>query len=113
MNFVSLVIHGLSAISVYSEIVGTRVLFASVGINVFLFFALMFIFSIRFFTDLAIPGWTTYSSGILLIIFLQILATTISFLFFILNGRNVDAFLPIRDHSFFIQEIKRIFTRHE
>ena len=112
MNFVSLVIHGLSAISVYSEIVGTRVLFAAFGINVFLFIMLFAIFSFRLFSDIAVPGWTTYSSGILIIIFLQILATTISFLFFVLNSRNFESFLPIRDYAFFIQEIKHIFSSH-
>ena len=113
MNFISLVIHGLSAISVYSEIVGTRVLFAAAGVNAFLFIILMVIFSIRLFTHLAIPGWATYSSGILLIIFLQILATAMSFLFFILNSRNSGSFIPLRDYSFFIQETRRVFTRHE
>lgn len=113
MNFVSLVIHGLSAISVYSELVGTRVLFAAAGVNAFLFIVLIIIFSIRLFTDMAIPGWATYSSGLLLIIFLQILATAISFLFFILNSRNSGAFLPLRDYSFFIHETRRIFSLHE
>jgi len=113
MSFVSLVIHGLSAISVYGEIVGTRVLFAAFAINALLFVMLILIFFIRFFTVFAVPGWATYSSGILIIIFLQILATTIGFLFFILNGRNSIAFIPLRDYSFFIQKTDHIFSSDE
>jgi len=112
MNFSSLVIHGLSAISVYSELVGTRVLFASFGINIFLFLMLIIILSFHFFSYLTLSGWTTYIVGILFIIFLQILSTTISFLFFVLNNRNSASFLPLRDYAFFIQEIEHIFSSH-
>jgi glycosyltransferase involved in cell wall biosynthesis len=113
MNFTSLVIHGLSAISVFGETVGTRVLFAACGINAVLIFILIVVIMIRFSTNLAIPGWATYSSGLLLVVFLQILATAVSFLFFILSNRNMASFLPLRDYSLYIHETQRVFSRHE
>lgn len=103
MNFISLVIHGLSAISVFGEIVGTRILFAACGINVLLVFFLLLVFITRIFTNLAIPGWATFSSGLLLVLFLQISATTASFLFYVLNNRNTSSFVPLRDYSLFVK----------
>lgn len=108
MNFISLVIHGLSAISVFGDIIGTRILFAACGINVLLILTLVTIFLLRFFTDLAIPGWATFSSGLLLILFLQITATTASFLFYILTNRNISSFIPLRDYSLYIENILNI-----
>lgn len=108
MNFISLVIHGLSAISVFGDIIGTRILFAACGINVLLILTLVAISLLRFFTDLAIPGWATFSSGLLLILFLQISATTASFLFYILTNRNISSFIPLRDYSLYIDNILNI-----
>jgi len=104
MNFISLVIHGLSAISVFGEVVGTRVLFAACGINALLIFFLFLVFILRIFTDLAIPGWATFSSGLLLVLFLLISATTASFLFYVLNNRKTFSFLPLRDYSLYIEK---------
>lgn len=103
MSFISLVIHGLSAISVFGEIVGTRILFAACGINILLVCFLFLVIVLRVFTNLAIPGWATFSSGLLLILFLQISATTASFLFYVLNNRNSSSFVPLRDYSLFIE----------
>jgi glycosyltransferase involved in cell wall biosynthesis len=103
MNFISLVIHGLSAVSVFGEVVGTRILFAACGINALLVCFFFLVFIMRVFTDLAIPGWATFSSGLLLVLFLQIMATTASFLFYVLNNRNASSFIPLRDYSLFIE----------
>lgn len=113
MNFISLVIHGLSAISVFGEIMATRILFAACGITAVFIFALVAVILIRLFTDLAVPGWATFSSGLLLVLSLQILATTASFLFFVLNNRNLSSFIPLRDFSLFIERVKRIYSRNE
>lgn len=109
MNFISLVIHGLSSISVFGEVVGTRVLFAACGINTLLILFLLLIFFLRIFTKLTIPGWATFSSGILLVLFLQISATTASFIFYVLNNRNTASFIPLRDYSIYIKNIHQLF----
>lgn len=113
MNFIALVIHGLSAISVFGEIVGTRIFIAACGINIVLISALTVVIMTRVFTSLAIPGWATFSSGLLLILFLQIMTAAASFLFFVLNNRNMASFLPLRDYSLFIHKTQRIFSRHD
>jgi len=113
MNFVSLVIHGLSAISVFGEVVGTRILVAGLGLSGLLVCAVMSVVGIRLFTDLAVPGWATYTGGILLVLLVLILATTSSVLFFVLSNRNMAPFLPIRDCPLYVQDINRVYSADE
>lgn len=109
MNFVSLVVHGLSAISVYGEVAGTRILLAAGTIGLFLVLILAAVVGIRLFTPLAVPGWATYSSGLLLVLLAVVLATAMGFLLFVLGTRNMASFLPIRDYPFYIESLKRAF----
>ena len=113
MNFVKLVTHGLSAISVFGEIMGTRVLIFVFIVTLLLTSLLFAIFLVRFFTDLAIPGWATYSAGLVIIIIFQIFTVAGGFLFFILNSRNNLGFIPLRDYKFFIDRVLEVDLRHE
>jgi glycosyltransferase involved in cell wall biosynthesis len=113
MNFVSLVVHGLSAISVFGEVVGTRIIVATCGLSSLLLGFLVAVLAVRLFTDLAVPGWATYSSGLLLVLLVLILTATSSFLLFILSNRNTASFLPIRDSSFYIRDVKRAYTAND
>ncbi|MFC1862358.1 glycosyltransferase [Thermodesulfobacteriota bacterium] len=113
MNFISLVIHGLSAISVFGEIVGTRILFAAFGINALLIFFLLLVFISQLFTKVTIPGLVTFSAGFLLVLFVQISATTASFLFYALTNRNISSFLPLRDYSLYINIIQNVYINYE
>jgi len=111
MNFVSLIIHGLSAISVYGDIVGVRLLVATVTL---IFLSLMAIFlaiAIRFATNLAIPGWTTYVVILLFIVLMQAVMLSLFFSFIILNGRDNLSFLPKRDYHYFILEVQRVYPK--
>jgi glycosyltransferase involved in cell wall biosynthesis len=113
MNFVNFVTHGLSAISVFSEIMGARVLIFVFIMTLFLICLLFSIFLVRFFTNLAIPGWATYSTGLIIIIMFQIFTVAGGFLFFILNSRNNLGFIPLRDYKFFIDRVWEVDLRHE
>lgn len=56
MSFSNLLIHGLSSISIYMDIVMIRVLaLAGIGISI-VFFLMLLIAGIRIYTDMAIPG---------------------------------------------------------
>ena len=71
MNFIRLVGHGLSAISVYGELVSVRLLVA-IGVLVgACLVGLGVIVGLRFLTDLAVPGWATTAIGLLTIVLLQ------------------------------------------
>jgi glycosyltransferase involved in cell wall biosynthesis len=102
MNFVHLVIHGLSAISVYSDAIGVRLLIATMTMIALDLAALAMTLIVRLTTDLAIPGWATTAFGVLLIILLQATMFLFVFSFMILAGRNAASFLPLRDYAYFV-----------
>ena len=109
MNFVSLVTHGLSAISVYGEVIGVRFLVASFGLIFLTILGLIAVLVIRFTTTWAIPGWTSYLVVTLIAVILLIFIIALSFIFLILNGRNNMNFLPVRDYHHFVLTLDEFF----
>jgi polyisoprenyl-phosphate glycosyltransferase len=101
-SFVPLVLHGLSAISVFAETVGVRLIVA-IGIAMTLTSGLLAaVVGVRLGTDLAIPGWATTAFGLLLVIILQMLTLVIGLTLTVLFNRNNLTFLPARDYRYFI-----------
>jgi glycosyltransferase involved in cell wall biosynthesis len=112
MNFVSLVTHGLSAISVFGDIVGVRLLIGSVTGSFLAGIGIVFVATIRLFTNSAVPGWATYVIGILTMISIQLITFGASFTFFILSSRTNLGFVPLRDYTLFVEESREIYP-HE
>lgn len=108
MNFVALVSHGLSAISVFGDIVGVRLLIASLLGSTLAGLGIVLVVIIRLFTDRAIPGWATYATGALAIIMIQFITVAASFTFFVLSSRTNLGFVPLRDYPLFMEEVADI-----
>jgi glycosyltransferase involved in cell wall biosynthesis len=108
MNFVDLVAHGLSAMSVYGEIIGVRLLVLACLLIFAALAGAVVTLIVRLTTDLAIPGWATYTMGILLILLTLGIMLAFLFCFIILTGRQGSAFLPCRDYTYFVQEVRRV-----
>jgi hypothetical protein len=106
MNFVDLVTHGLSAISVYGEIVGVRLLVLASLMVVLALGGAAATVIVRLCTDWAIPGWATYTLGLLLILLTLGIMLASLFSFVILAGRQGSTFLPCRDYSYFIKGVR-------
>jgi polyisoprenyl-phosphate glycosyltransferase len=106
MNYTALVVHGLSAIAVYSDVLGVRLMFATAGLSLLLVMGLAAVLCIRLFSSLAIPGWTTYAAGLLVAMLMQAIMSLVMFTFFILWNRNGFSFLPIRDYPFFVASMR-------
>ena len=102
MNFFSLVIHGLSAISVFSDVVSVRLLAATVALLAGAALAIAVVVVIRFFTGLAIPGWATYTAGLLFVVFLQAFMLSVVLVLSMIGTRTQLGFLAARDASLFI-----------
>lgn len=109
MNYVQLVVHGLSAISIYGDVIGVRALMATVMLALVSVVLIIIAIVVRSVTDLAIPGWATYVIGLSFIILLQSITISFSFVFLILNGRNNYSFLPQRDYQYFVLDVRRVF----
>ena len=112
MNFVGLVRHGLSAISVFGDIVGVRVLIGSLAGALLAGVAIFAIISVRLVTHWAIPGWATYSVGLLTIILLQFITIATSFTLVALSNQANFSFLPFRDYAYFVAETVDLYS-HE
>jgi glycosyltransferase involved in cell wall biosynthesis len=109
MNFTSLIAHGLSAISVHRDIVGVRLLVATCVLILLAVISIAVAIVIRFTTALAVPGWTTYTVGLFVVILLQAVMLSLFFSFTVLSGRENFSFLPQRDYKYFVLDTRRIF----
>jgi polyisoprenyl-phosphate glycosyltransferase len=96
MNFVSLLMHALSAISVYSDQVSARLLTASAV------FSVLGLAAIAMRAFIPVPGWTTFTTGFLIGLIFQSLTFAILFSFLIASRRNTPGFLLQRDAPYFI-----------
>ncbi|WP_417356017.1 glycosyltransferase [Flavobacterium sp.] len=92
MNFTSLVLHGLSSISVYFDSISVRILkFCFYGIAL-CFTGVFYILFQKFFTEKAIPGWASSLIMIIMGIILQLFSVTLIVLLLQLSSRkNTDA----------------------
>ena len=112
MSFVNLVIHGLSAISVFSDVVGVRLLLAALFVVVATVLGVGAVVAVKLLTSgLAIPGWATSTIGLLLVILLQAIALSVIFSFIILANRNGATFLPTRDCSILVDRVDTVYAR--
>ena len=111
MNFTNLVIHGLSAISVYSDTIGVRLLVASSLLIALSLAGLFGVVAVRLLTDLAIPGWATFTAGTLMVILFQAIMFSFLFSFIILGDRQGSTFLPLRDYSYFVGSVKTLYQK--
>ena len=113
MNFTQLVIHGLSAISVYGESVGVRVMVLSSLTIVISLIGIVVVVAVRLLTTLAIPGWaSTVVSNLVLLLFQSVLLSAI-FSFIVLGTRQGTSFLPIRDYHPFVRRTRRLPTMED
>jgi hypothetical protein len=108
MNFVSLIIHGLSAISVFTEILTVRLILSTLIVILFGITGFFILGYIKYFTVLAIPGWATNVAIGLIAILSQALVLLVLLSFVILNNRITRAFIPVKDFEDYIFSIERI-----
>jgi glycosyltransferase involved in cell wall biosynthesis len=98
MNFVALVTHGMSAISVFADIAGVRLLILTAAIaGVAL---------------AAIPiGWRVMgamAATLLLVLLLQSLLTALALVFLMLGSRPQANVIPARDYRWFVEEVRQL-----
>ncbi|MDJ1175392.1 glycosyltransferase [Roseofilum capinflatum] len=111
MNLVSLVTHGLSSISVYAEVVGTRLLISTSAITLFSMIAIAIIVFMRLATNLAIPGWASSMVGIFFIIIMQAVVFSLILSILVLSNRNNFNFLPNRDYKYFVLKCSTLVSK--
>jgi glycosyltransferase involved in cell wall biosynthesis len=108
MSFVSLVVHGLSAIAVYSDVVFTRLVVAMACLIALSIAGMAVVAGIRLFSTMAIPGWSTYAFGMLLLVLVQAATFIVSLIFIVLGSRQQSHIIPRRDYSHYVAGVREI-----
>ncbi|HEY6430446.1 MAG TPA: glycosyltransferase [Acetobacteraceae bacterium] len=106
MNFMSLILHGMSAISVYADVALVRMVLAMLAISGIALLGMLTVIAERFLTDLAIPGWASNVFGSLAIILLQSLVFATIAAFMLLNARSTKPVIPAIDAMQFVVSAK-------
>ena len=104
MNFVPLVVHGLSAMAVFSDFMFVRLLAASLALCAFPIIATLISLFMKLFTNMPIPGWTTNVVGFSLVVVLQILTLLMTSVFSSLSRRSSFPFVPAIHALVFIKD---------
>lgn len=81
MSVVGLVLHGLESMAVFRKTIAARLLLGCIALAVVPIVVIMTAVGIRVFTDLAIPGWATYTVGLGCVLLVQLLVNAASMVF--------------------------------
>ena len=99
MSFSKLLIHGLGAISVFMEVIASRLLIFSFLLIGFSLLVILILIGIRSFTDWAIPGWTSTVMSSMLIVLLQSFLLSLLTLFLYFLSESQRKFVPARHYT--------------
>jgi hypothetical protein len=111
MDFPALVLHGLSAISVFADTVTVRLILAIFFLIVVLAVLLGVALAARWGNQFAVPGWTIFAAGLFLVAVMQMLTVAVGLSLLILFNRSNLSFLPLRDFRFFIGTPQTLYAR--
>ena len=108
MNFIGLLLHGLSAFFVYGDIVGARLL---VGIAIALLVQTVVVIaglSIYLTESLGPVGLAAVIAGILGIFLIQTIPVALILVFTVVGSRATIGVVPLRDCPYFISGVRRL-----
>jgi hypothetical protein len=108
MNLTTLVLHGLSAISVYIDVIFVRVLLVAASLVSVALLGIVIVLFQRFFTHLATPGWATSAIGALLGIMMQTVILVFVMTLVVLSSRGNSPVIPILDCGKYIRARRRL-----
>jgi polyisoprenyl-phosphate glycosyltransferase len=112
MDPVSLVVHGLSAMAIFSDRIGVRLLMIVSCEIVLAIGGLGAVIGGRLFTTwLAIPDWAIWDIVALFVILIQTLLLVLVFALVILASRDRAIVIPSRDYVHLADGVQRVYGR--
>ncbi|MFY7890753.1 MAG: glycosyltransferase [Spirosomataceae bacterium] len=107
MNFVSLILHGLSAVSVHLDTVAVRILIGSLILTGFAGTIAIIVTIIHLLSpEYTSPGWTTTLVTSSIIVIMQAFLSSLFLLFTVLNYRTQRHFIPAKEYDDFIEKVE-------
>ncbi len=107
MNFVSLVIHGLSAMSVYLDVISVRMLLLQIIMVVLLATILIAVAVVALFSHIDIPQWLITMSLVISVAFVVNVFMSFMLTFMVLHYRSQQTFIPKYDALRFIEKVEQ------
>jgi glycosyltransferase involved in cell wall biosynthesis len=111
MNVFQLVLHGLSALSVYGEIIGVRLLIAASILLVLDMGLLIVIFTRHILGAGPGPSWLLFAGATLFLLLVEVILVSGLLIVSMLSSRATLTFLPIRDFRYFVRNTEEVFRR--
>lgn len=105
MSFIGLVVHGMSALAVYGDVVGVRLLASAAVLVVVSLTGIGALVVVKLATTMVIAQWALISAGMLLLLCIQAVMFIFVLSVNILDGRNRFGFIPMRDCAIYIDEV--------
>jgi hypothetical protein len=102
MSLVPLVAHGVSAFTIYSDVIGVRGLIASALACVIFLAATVLTVILRFTTDIVAFGSAKIIVALIVLMMMQAIGFSLMILFFVNGFRSRQPLIPYRDHGAFI-----------
>lgn len=99
---IPLVMHGISGIATFHDVVATRFLVASVAVVALVALGLTTVVGIRLGTDVAVPPGTTFTTGLVLVLASQVASVAFMLVLWLIGGRTSSTFIPCRDYGVFV-----------
>ncbi len=107
MNFVSLILHGLSAISVLIDATAVRILIFSVCMSGLVLAVIGGILFLKLIGN-ATPGWASTLSTTLLIVMMQSFLISLFLVFMVLQYRTQQHFIPAIHYRDFVESVETV-----
>jgi hypothetical protein len=111
MNFVALVVHGLSAVAVYADVALVRVIILAMVLAGCAFAGLVLTVCLRIATPWPIPGWASGVAGTLLILLFQAILIPAIGVFVVLSLRTARTVVPLIDAEDFVESVRTVFPQ--
>lgn len=97
MNLPMLIVHGLSAMAVYIDVIFVRILLVGTLLAGLTALGILIVVLIRLFTEFGVPGWASTMIGDLAVIFVQTLTLMVATTLMVLATRSNRQIVPIID----------------
>jgi glycosyltransferase involved in cell wall biosynthesis len=108
MNFTRLLMHGLGAIAVFTEVIASRLLVFSFLLIGFSLFVILLLLGIKTFSDLALPGWTSIVISSMLVVLLQSFLLSLFTLFLYFSSESQRKFIPAQHYRDFTGQLETV-----
>jgi hypothetical protein len=113
MNFVSLVVHGLTAVAVYADVALVRIVLVAMALAACAFAGIIATACVRLATPYAIPGWASGVAGTLSVLLFQAVLIPVIGVFVVLSLRTARTVVPLIDAEDFVESTRTVHFESE